>query len=111
MAKVRGLLLVGLLGVLLLCAPPAQAVVVVPARAATVPARAAVSGESLLIAPRQVQPGPVIDPAQTDAANAAKTRNKLVAGGVAVVLLAIVFFGRRSRAKKRKKSKDQASGK
>ncbi|WP_328606409.1 hypothetical protein OG943_41865 [Amycolatopsis sp. NBC_00345] len=111
MAKVRGLLLVGLLGVLLLCAPPAQAVVVVPAGPAPVPAEVAVTASALLIAPQQVQPGPVIDPAQTNAANAAKTRNKLIAGGVAVVLLAIVFFGRRSRAKKRKKSKDQAAGK
>jgi hypothetical protein len=111
MAKVRGLLLVGLLGVLLLCAPPAQAVVVVPAGNAPVPAGVAVNASALLIAPQQVQPGPVIDPAQTNAANAAKTKNKLIAGGVAVVLLALVFFGRRSRAKKRKKSKDQAAGK
>ncbi|MDT8909533.1 hypothetical protein [Amycolatopsis sp. PS_44_ISF1] len=103
MAKVRGLLLVGLLGVLLAGAPPAQAVVVVPAGGVTVPAEVTAHASALLIAPRQVQPGPVIDPAQTDAANSAKTKNKLIAGGVAVVLLAIVFFGRRARSKKQRK--------
>ncbi|QRP45189.1 hypothetical protein [Amycolatopsis sp. FDAARGOS 1241] len=104
MAKVRGLLLAGLLGMLLLWAAPAQAAVVETAGA---PAAAQVAGviapaEALLPAPRQTQPGPVLDPTQTDKANAEKSRNKLIAGGIAVVLLAIVFFGRRARSKRNK---------
>ncbi|MEV6901303.1 hypothetical protein [Amycolatopsis sp. NPDC051372] len=101
MAKVRGLLLVGLLGALFYCAAPAQAAVVeAPAQAqAQVQAQAAALAEALLPAPQQAAPGPVLDPTQTDKANAQKTRNKLIAGGVAVVLLAIVFFGRRKRKK------------
>ncbi|WP_432849795.1 hypothetical protein ACQPXB_05215 [Amycolatopsis sp. CA-161197] len=101
MAKVRGLLLVGLLGALFYCAAPAEAAVVVaPAQAhVQVPARTAAPAEALFPAPQQAAPGPVLDPTQTDKANAQKTRNKLIAGGIAVVLLAIVFFGRRKRKK------------
>ncbi|WIX79773.1 hypothetical protein QRX50_02935 [Amycolatopsis carbonis] len=101
MAKVRGLLVVGLLGALLYCAAPAQAAVVeAPAQARSqVQVQTAAPAEALLPAPRQAAPGPVLDPTQTDKANAQKTRNKLIAGGIAVVLLAIVFFGRRKRKK------------
>ncbi|MGW4483658.1 hypothetical protein ACWEOE_07435 [Amycolatopsis sp. NPDC004368] len=104
MAKVRGLLLAGLLGALFFCAAPAQAAVVeVPAQVVTqVQSHVAAPAEALFPAPRQADPGPVLDPTQTDKANAQKTRNKLIAGGVAIVLLAIVFFGRRQRSKKSK---------
>ncbi|MBB4686216.1 hypothetical protein [Amycolatopsis jiangsuensis] len=95
MAKVRGLLLAGLLGVVLTGVLPGPSAV-----AATGPAPSvAVTQASEL---HQAPPGPVLDPSQTDKANAEKTRNKLIAGGAAVVLLAIVFFGRRRRIKRRK---------
>ena len=110
MAKLRGLVLVGLLGVLVVCAPPAQAVVVrSPGYVASAPA--AVYADALLVPVQTPPPGPVLDPAETDKANSEKTKNKLVAGGVAVVLLGIVVWGRRIRTKKRKKDSDKASGK
>ncbi|HWD06557.1 MAG TPA: hypothetical protein VG674_29375 [Amycolatopsis sp.] len=108
MAKVRGQLLGGLLGMLLLWAAPAQAAV---ADAASTPAAVQVAGvqvagvtvpQGLSPALRQTQPGPVLDPTQTDKANAEKSRNKLIAGAIAVVLLVIVFFGRRARSKRNK---------
>ncbi|MEU4668799.1 LPXTG cell wall anchor domain-containing protein [Amycolatopsis sp. NPDC023774] len=99
MAKVRGLLLVGLLGALCYCAAPAQAAVVDAPAQVQVQAQSAARAEGLLPAPQQAAPGPVLDPTQTDKANAQKTRNKLIAGGIAIVLLAIVFFGRRKRKK------------
>lgn len=110
MAKLRGLVLVGLLGVLVVCAPPAQAVVLRSPGYAT---SAAVSshGQAFLLPAQSVPPGPVLDPAETDKANSQKTKNKLVAGGVAVVLLGIVVWGRRIRAKKRKKDSDKSQGK
>ncbi len=110
MAKLRGLVLVGLLGVLVVCAPPAQATVLrSPGYVTSAAATAHVS--ALLLPTQSVPPGPVLDPAETDRANSEKTKNKLVAGGVAVVLLGIVVWGRRIRAKKRKKDKDKAAGK
>ena len=100
MAKVRGLLLAGLLGVLLTGVLPAAASAATPA-----PASVSASAETAITqvnAHRQVQPGPVLDPSQTDKANADKTKKNLFAGGAAVVLLAIVYFGRRHRIKRRK---------
>jgi hypothetical protein len=67
--------------------------------------------EALLMPVQTPPPGPVLDPAQTSKADQEKSRNKLIAGGVAIVLLLIVLYGRRVRAKKRKKSSDQAKGK
>lgn len=100
MAKVRGLLLAGLLGVLLTGVLPvaASAATSAPA-AATVATETAITQVNEL---RQAPPGPVLDPSQTDKANADKTKKNLIAGGTAVVLLAIVFFGRRHRIKRRK---------
>jgi hypothetical protein len=98
MAKLRGLVLVGLLGVVLFTASPAQAEPVRPV-AVTV----AHAGAAPVLAQTQA-PGPVLDPAQTDKANTEKTKNKLVAGLVAVVLLGIVVWGRRIRSKKAKKA-------
>jgi hypothetical protein len=110
MTKFRGLVLVGLIGLLALCAPQAQAVVVVsPAVAAGGAAPAA-----QLAWPFEEQlapPGPVLDPAGTAQANSQRTKNKLIAGGVAVVLLLLVIWGRKVRSKKATKISDQAKGK
>jgi hypothetical protein len=110
MTKLRGLVLAGLIGLLAICAPPAQAVVFTPAAAGLVAASAPVP---VLLQPdlEQAPPGPILDPANTNEANNLKTRNKAIAAGVAAVLLVLVIWGRRSRAKKRKKRNDQASGK
>lgn len=100
MAKLRGLVLVGLLGAVLFTASPAFAE---PVRPAAVTVTVAHAGAAL--APAQTQPpGPVIDPAQTDKANSQKTKNKLIAGLIAVVLLGIVIWGRRIRSKRAKDS-------
>ena len=102
MAKLRGLVLVGLLGAVLFTASPAQAEPVRPV-AVTVTVTVAHAGAAPVLAQTQA-PGPVLDPAQTDKANTEKTKNKLVAGLVAVVLLGIVVWGRRIRSKKTKGS-------
>ena len=100
MAKLRGLVLVGLLGAVLFTASPALAAPVRPA-AVTVSVAHAPAG----LVPVQTQPpGPVLDPAQTDKANTEKTRNKLIAGLIAVVLLGIVIWGRKIRSKRAKGS-------
>jgi hypothetical protein len=99
MAKLRGLVLVGLLGAVLFTASPALAEPVRPATVTVTVVHAA--------APAMAQtqpPGPVLDPAETDKANNEKTKNKLIAGLVAVILLGIVIWGRRIRAKRAKKA-------
>jgi len=64
-----------------------------------------VAHASPALVPVQTQPpGPVLDPAQTDKANTEKTRNKLIAGLIAVVLLGIVIWGRKIRSKRAKGS-------
>ncbi|WP_020662592.1 hypothetical protein [Amycolatopsis benzoatilytica] len=100
MAKVRGLLLAGVLGVLLTGVLPASA-----EAAPSAPAAVVLVGETAITqvnGVHQAPPGPVLDPSQTDKANSEKTKKNLIAGGIAAVLLAIVFFGRRARIKKRK---------
>lgn len=99
MAKLRGLVLVGLLGAVLFTASPALAAPLRPA-AVTV----SVASPALVPVQTTVNPGPVLDPAQTDKANSEKTRNKLVAGLIAVVLLGIVIWGRKIRSKRAKGS-------
>ncbi|MGW5722598.1 hypothetical protein ACWEVP_40955 [Amycolatopsis sp. NPDC003865] len=100
MAKLRGLVLVGVLGAVLFTASPASAG---PVRPASVTVSVAHAPAALV--PVQTQPpGPVLDPAQTDKANSEKTKNKLIAGVVAVALLGIVIWGRRIRSKKAKGS-------
>jgi hypothetical protein len=100
MAKLRGLILVGVLGAVLFTASPAFAEPVRPAAVTVTVAHA-----SGALVPVQTQPpGPVLDPAQTDKANTEKTKNKLIAGVVAVALLGIVIWGRRIRSKKAKSS-------
>ncbi|MGW3964055.1 hypothetical protein ACWED2_29870 [Amycolatopsis sp. NPDC005003] len=100
MAKLRGLVLVGLLGAVLFTASPAYAAPVRPVAVTVSTAHA-----SPVLVPAQTQPpGPVLDPAQTDKANTEKTRNKLIAGLIAVVLLGIVIWGRKIRSKRAKGS-------
>lgn len=100
MAKLRGLVLVGLLGAVLFTASPALAEPVRPAAVAVTVAH----GAAPVAAQSTPNPGPVLDPAQTDKANSEKTKNKLIAGLIAVVLLGIVIWGRRIRSKKAKGS-------
>ncbi|GHG17367.1 MULTISPECIES: hypothetical protein [Amycolatopsis] len=99
MAKLRGLVLVGLLGAVLFTASPAVAL----ARPSAVTVSVAHASVAPVLAQTQ-PPGPVLDPAQTDKANSEKTKNKLVAGLLAVVLLGIVIWGRKIRSKRAKGS-------
>ncbi|MEU0789646.1 hypothetical protein ABZ342_06240 [Amycolatopsis sp. NPDC005961] len=102
MAKLRGLVLAGVLGAVLFTASPASAE---PVRAHhTVAVTVGHASAALVPVQATPNPGPVLDPAQTDKANTEKTRNKLVAGVVAVALLGIVIWGRRIRSKKAKSS-------
>jgi hypothetical protein len=102
MAKLRGLVLAGVLGAVLFSASPASAE---PVRSAAVTVTAVHASAALVPVQTQTQPpGPVLDPAQTDKANTEKTKNKLIAGVVAVALLGIVIWGRRIRSKKAKSS-------
>ncbi|WP_307849796.1 hypothetical protein [Qaidamihabitans albus] len=69
-----------------------------------VPAPAATAEPAAVVAPVLAQdsttePGPELDP-QTEA-DARKTKNKLIVGGVALVLLIIVIWGRRTRNKRK----------
>ncbi|WP_410622014.1 hypothetical protein [Amycolatopsis sp. cmx-8-4] len=100
MAILRALVVAGLLGAVLFTASPAQAS---PVRPAAVTVTVAHAGAAPVLTQTQA-PGPVLDPAQTDKANAEKTKTKLIAGLVAVVLLGIVVWGRRIRSKKAKGS-------
>ncbi|MEQ0563905.1 hypothetical protein ABJI51_32905 [Amycolatopsis sp. NEAU-NG30] len=99
MAKLRVLVLAGVLGAVLFTASPALAE---PVRTAAV--TMTVAHTSALVPVQTQPPGPVLDPAQTDKANSQKTKNKLIAGLLAVVLLAIVIYGRKMRSKKAKGS-------
>ena len=96
MTKFRVIVLAGLIGLLAVCASPAQAV------AAERSVSAAVSVSALVqpLPEQTAPPGPVLDPAQTSEADAATTKNKLIAGGAAVVLLLLVLWGRSVRKKK-----------
>lgn len=100
MAILRALVVAGLLGAVLFTASPAQAA---PVRPAAVTVTVAHTGAAPVLTQTQA-PGPVLDPAQTDKANAEKTKTKLIAGLVAVLLLGIVVWGRRIRSKKAKGS-------
>ncbi len=105
MAKLRGLVLVGLLGAVLFTASPASALASVEPVRSDHPVTMIVA-QAVAPVPAQATagPGPVLDPAQTDKANSEKTKNKLIAGLLAVVLLAIVIWGRKIRSKKAKGS-------
>lgn len=88
-------LLAGLmLGVVLLLTAPAT-----PAIAAS----ATVAGSVLPVAQQNTAPpGPRIDPAETDRANAQKSKNKAVVAVITLILAGIVVGGRYVRHKKRK---------
>jgi hypothetical protein len=101
MAKLRGLVLVGVLGAVLFTASPAYAG---PVRSHDTVAVAVAHAPAAPVLAQTQPPGPVLDPAQTDKANTEKTKNKLIAGVVAVALLGIVIWGRRIRSKKAKSS-------
>ncbi|MFD9894574.1 hypothetical protein ACFWY9_34955 [Amycolatopsis sp. NPDC059027] len=100
MTKLRSLVVTGLLGLVVLCAAPAQAAQVPAASSVVYSVNAQLAGAaSVSVAPRQQPPGPVLDPAETDKANKEKSRNKIIAGVVAALLLLIVILGRRQRKK------------
>ncbi|OXM49875.1 hypothetical protein [Amycolatopsis alba] len=81
---------------LIVCAPAAQAGEIQASAPAI--AQAAAVHEVL----EQAPPGPVLDPADTDKANSQETKNKVIAGIAAAILLGLVILGRRSRSKKKK---------
>ncbi|GLY68463.1 hypothetical protein [Amycolatopsis taiwanensis] len=95
-------LLAGLmLSVVVLLAVPGM-----PASAVTSQATVALSKSVGPLAQQATAPpGPRIDPAETDRANAEKTKNKVVIGLIVLVLAAIVVGGRYLRRKKRKAAK------
>jgi hypothetical protein len=103
MRKVRAALAGLTLGVLMSVTSPA-----VVALAAPAPVPAAIG---LVAQQTTAPPGPRIDPSDNARANAEKTKSKIVVGVLAVVLAAIVLWGRSIRRKRRKKSSDQAKGK
>jgi len=97
MVKLRAVLTGLVLATIVALAPPAAIAAAAPASAAA-PVRAVASG----IVAQQDDPGPEIDPEQTNKANQDKTKNKIVVGVMAAVLAAIVVWGRTARRKKRK---------
>ncbi|HVV13140.1 hypothetical protein [Amycolatopsis sp.] len=108
MSKLRRMSLALMLGLLCsLTAPAAVAVAATPAVASVSVAAASAHP----IAEQTTAPGPTIDPADNERANAQKTKSKIVVGVIAVILLVVVIWGRSLRRKKRKKSADQAKGK
>ncbi|MFE0027888.1 hypothetical protein [Amycolatopsis sp. NPDC059021] len=103
MTKLRSLVVTGLLGLVMLCAAPAQAAQIPAASSVVYSVRAQQSEVAAVsvvsVAPQQQPPGPVLDPAETDKANKEKSRNKIIAGVVAALLLLIVILGRKQRKK------------
>ncbi|MBB5855040.1 hypothetical protein ACFQ05_17155 [Amycolatopsis umgeniensis] len=92
LGQLAGLLIAGLV----VCAPVAQAGEI--QAPAPVIMQAAAAHDAL----SQPPPGPVLDPAETDKANSQETKNKVIAGIAAAILLGLVILGRRSRSKKKK---------
>lgn len=93
-------LLAGLvLGVVLLFAVPAAPASAVTAISGTV---SQVTSAGPLAQQTTAPPGPRIDPAETDRANAEKTKSKIVVGLITVVLAGIVVWGRWVRSRRRK---------
>jgi len=93
LGQLAGLVAAGLIA----CAPVAQAAQIQAAPPVIMQAAA------VQVEPAQAPPGPVLDPAETEKANSEETKNKVIAGGVAVVLAALVILGRRARSKTKKK--------
>ncbi len=92
LGQLAGLLIAGPL----VCAPLAQAGEI------QAPAPVIMQAAAVQDVLSQAPPGPVLDPAETDKANSQETKNKVIAGIVAAVLLGLVILGRRSRSKKKK---------
>jgi len=101
MTKIRAVVSAGLIGFLVVLAPPAQAVTAQPSSVVAV-AAFAVSPQVSPVREQTAPPGPVLDPAGTTEADAKQTKNKIVAGGIALVLGFLVWWGRRVRSKKAK---------
>jgi len=98
--KVRAVLAGLMLGMLVAVAVPAAV-----AQAAPVAVSAGHFAQAGPVAEQTTAPpGPRIDPAENDKANAEKTKSKIVVGVLAVVLAGIVIWGRSIRKKRRKAS-------
>lgn len=109
MRKARALVLALLIGVLGLFALPITAAAAEPAAAVAV---SSASFAVPIVAQQQTpDPGPKIDPADTDRANGELARNKVIVGFIAAVLLLLVLWGRHLRKKKKKQTDAQAKGK
>ncbi|HVW42373.1 MAG TPA: hypothetical protein VHC18_13585 [Amycolatopsis sp.] len=106
MTKVRAVLAGLMLGVLVALTVPTAVAAAAPAASVVLLAQAGPVAEQTT-----APPGPRIDPADNDRANAAKTKSKIVVGVLAAILAVIVLWGRSVRKKRRKKSSDQAKGK
>ncbi|GAA5168785.1 hypothetical protein [Amycolatopsis dongchuanensis] len=100
MTKVRAGLAALMLGLLLSFTAPAVVTAPAAVAAPVVPLPAAAGP----LAAQTPAPGPVIDPAQNERANQQKTKNKIIVGVLAAVLLVIVVWGRSIRKKRREKS-------
>ena len=105
--KVRAVLVGVMLGLLVALAAPTAVAVAAPTAASV--ERVAQAGP--VAEQTTAPPGPRIDPADNERANAEKTKSKIVVGVVAALLLVIVLWGRSVRKKRRTKSSDQAKGK
>lgn len=100
----RGLVTAGFAAAMLALTPPvAQAEAAHATVVASAPAAVVAPAPAASVTPGPPA-GPVIDPAANQQANARNSRNRIIAGVVAVVLAVIVFFGRRSHNRKRKQS-------
>lgn len=100
LGQLAGLLIAGLVVWITVWAPAAQASQFSEIQAASPMIMQAAAVHE---APSQVPPGPVLDPAETDKANSQETKNKIIAGIAAAILLGLVILGRRTRSKAKKK--------
>ncbi|WP_410656399.1 hypothetical protein [Amycolatopsis sp. lyj-112] len=103
LGQLAGLLIAGLVVGITVWAPVAQASPA--ARFSEIQSTSPMIMQAAAVheAPSQVPPGPVLDPADTDKANSEETKNKIIAGIIAAILLGLVILGRRSRSKAKKK--------
>lgn len=106
MTKVRAVLAGLMLGLLVALGAPTAVAVAAPAASVVQVVQAGPVAEQTT-----APPGPRIDPADNDRANAAKTKSKIVVGVLAAILAVIVLWGRNVRRKRRGKAADQAKGK
>ncbi|WP_026360326.1 hypothetical protein [Amycolatopsis nigrescens] len=96
-AKTRASVLALVLGLLVVLGAPAA--VAQPAAEVRQPVAAAVA--PVLAQDQTPVPGPTIDPAESQRADSEETRNKIIVGVSAAVLLLLVLWGRKVRKGKK----------